>query len=157
MIGFLCHRLHKPRATKSFLGLGTLILVIGGLPLQSYSANRERSLVHAPFQRSTLANPDQPTLIVVLGGGFDPDSWLTPTSRLGSTVTARLVEGGRVHCLLPNSRLLVAFAGDDGTPEEMRATLRELTGILNLDPMRVEALQRTALTCKCFEDFAGEL
>jgi len=146
LLGFLCLKLGRRRATRAFLVIGTAILVIGGLPVLTYDANRNRSLIHEPFQTEQLADPFGPALIVVLGGGFDPDSWLSPTSRLGSAVTARLVEGVRVYRLLPNSRLLVSFAGDAGTPEEKRATLLELATILELDPDRLEILTEAEST-----------
>lgn len=140
LLGFLCLKLRRPHATRILVVTGTAVLLIGGLPVLTSGANRERSLRHAPFQLTQLDDPAKPALVVVLGGGFNPDPWLPPTSRLDSTVNARLMEGVRVFRLLPNSRLLVSFAGKDGTPEEMRSTLRELTSILALDPGRVEAL-----------------
>lgn len=140
LLGFFFLSLGRPRATKIFLISGTAILLIGGLPILTYGANRQRSLIHEPFQLKNPPDPACPSLIVVLGGGFDPDPWLSPTSRLDSTVTARMIEGVRVFRLLPKSRLLVSFAGNAGTPEEMRSTLRALTVILDLDPARIDAL-----------------
>jgi uncharacterized SAM-binding protein YcdF (DUF218 family) len=127
------------RAAKVLLAAGTVVLLVGGLPVLAHDANRRRELVHEPFQITRLADPAKPALVVVLGGGFNPDPWLSPTSRLDSTVTARMIEGVRVFRMLPDARLYVSFAGDDGTPDEMRATLRELAAILALDPARVHA------------------
>lgn len=146
LLGFLCLRLDRPRLTKTLLILGTFVLVVGGLPVLSYEANRQRSLLHEPFQPNVLSDPTRPTLVVVLGGGFDPDSWLPCNSRLNATVMARLIEGIRVHRSLPNSRLLVSLSSDGGTAREKKETLLELAQLLRLDPDELDLLTEAEST-----------
>lgn len=146
LLGFLCLKLRRPKATRRLLIAGALVLVIGGLPVLSYGANRARSLTYEPFQVAKVDDPGQPALVVVLGGGFDPDPWLPPNSRLNSTVMARLIEGVRVHRLLPKSRLLVSLSSDGGTPQEKQETLLELAQLFHLDPKKVELITEAEST-----------
>ncbi|MEM9284206.1 MAG: ElyC/SanA/YdcF family protein [Verrucomicrobiota bacterium] len=146
LIGFACWKKCGKRIAGSFLVIGTMVLVVGGLPVLTYEANRQRSLAYDPFQMDHITDAERPALIVVLGGGFDPDPWLSPTSRLGSTVMARFIEGVRLYRLLPDARLVVSFAGDAGTPEEKKATLEELGEIFQLDPDGLEILTEAEST-----------
>lgn len=146
LLGFLCLKVHRPKVTRLLLINGSLVLVLGGLPILSYEANRSRSLIHEPFRVAELDDPAHPTLIVVLGGGFDPDPWLPPNSRLNSTVMARLIEGVRVHRLLPNSRLLVSLSSDGGTPQKKQETLLELAQLFRLDHKKVDLITEAEST-----------
>lgn len=145
LLGVLCQRFSKPRLRKFFLVGGSAVLFIGALPVVTYESNRQRSLEYAPLQIEKISDKGQPTLIVVLGGGFNPDPWLPPTSRLNATIMARLIEGVRIYRLLPNSRLLISLSGD-GTPGEKSLALLEIARTLDLDPDRLELLTEAEST-----------
>jgi uncharacterized SAM-binding protein YcdF (DUF218 family) len=54
--------------------------------------------------------------VVVLAGGYDPSPDLPATSRLSGATLERLVEGIRLHRLLPGSRLLMSGGVLPGHP-----------------------------------------
>jgi uncharacterized SAM-binding protein YcdF (DUF218 family) len=111
-----------------------------------YSSNRDREYLHPAFEPARLADPDGAAVVVVLGTGFNPDQQLPPNSRLGATLTARLLEGVRVHRMLPRSRMLVSLAGEAGNSGANRRTLDELAEIFDLDSARIGLLAEAKST-----------
>lgn len=62
-----------------------------------------------------LGSTNQPVNILVLGASHTPDERLPATDQLSEVALTRLVEGIRLHRLLPNSRLITSgSAGREG-------------------------------------------
>ncbi|MFK7807954.1 MAG: ElyC/SanA/YdcF family protein [Saprospiraceae bacterium] len=84
--------------------------------------------------------------VLVLGGGFTNDTSLPPNSRLASNSLTRVVEGIRVHRLLPNSKLIFsgkAKKGEISIAETMRATALSL-GVDSTDILMMTEPSTTA-------------
>lgn len=67
--------------------------------------------------------------VLVLGGGFTNDNSLPANSRLASNSLTRVVEGIRIHRLIPNSKLIFsgkASKGKTSIAETMQATALSL-------------------------------
>ena len=69
--------------------------------------------------------------VVVLGGGHNSDSGLPVTSQLSASSLSRLVEGVRIHRLLPESRLVLSGGSvfDPVTEAEVMARAAGVMGI----------------------------
>jgi uncharacterized SAM-binding protein YcdF (DUF218 family) len=73
--------------------------------------------------------------VVVLGGGHESDPVVPATSRLSAASLTRLVEGIRIHNMLPGTRLLLSGGGPfDPVPEaETMAEVARAVGVNDSD------------------------
>ena len=76
--------------------------------------------------------------VVVLGGGYDPSPDLPATSRLSGATLERLVEGIRIHRVLPGSKLLMSGGtrpghADDVAESEIMVQAAEELGVRRAD------------------------
>ena len=69
---------------------------------------------HSPFIKDIIQNDSIEYNIVVLGAGFSNNKRLPYNDQLSSTALSRLIEGVRIHNLLPNSKLIVSGPGFNG-------------------------------------------
>jgi uncharacterized SAM-binding protein YcdF (DUF218 family) len=69
---------------------------------------------HNPFTKDLIQNDSLSYNIVVLGAGFSNNKRLPYNDQLSSTALSRLIEGVRIHNLLPASRLVVSGPGYNG-------------------------------------------
>ncbi|MEA3428477.1 MAG: envelope biogenesis factor ElyC [Thermodesulfobacteriota bacterium] len=69
--------------------------------------------------------------VVVLGGGHNSDSNLPVTSQISESSLSRLVEGIRIHRLLPKSKLILSGGGvyDPMSESKVMADVAEVMGI----------------------------
>ena len=121
---------------------GTLLVL-----LISLDAPVERLLVPleyrypTPLQQERVAAVEPPRWIVVLGGGFTPDSRLPATTQLGATTLARLTEGVRLYKRFPGSRLIVSGGAwyDSGPEAVPMAEVATILGVAQSDVVREDA------------------
>jgi uncharacterized SAM-binding protein YcdF (DUF218 family) len=71
--------------------------------------------------------------VVVLSGGFTPDPKIPVSGRPSPATLTRLVEGARLHQLLPGSKLVVS-AENCGQADEVARTLTALASLLGVKP-----------------------
>ena len=95
---------------------GKIIVTIGvGLfALCSYGGFSNILLKPLEYEYPALlnsANLEEVKWIVVLGGGHTSDPKLPVTSQIGKETLARLVEGIRLHKMVPGSKLLLSGGG----------------------------------------------
>ncbi len=69
---------------------------------------------YTPFTKEKIQSDSLPYNIVVLGAGFSNNKNLPYNDQLSSTALSRLIEGIRIHNLLPNSKLIVSGPGFNG-------------------------------------------
>lgn len=96
----------KQRAGRILVSIGFIFLV-----LTSYT--RVPALFIKPLESQypsmlTIDRSAGVKWIVVLGGGVAADTGMPPNSQLTAPSLARLIEGVRIHNLLPQTRLLVS-------------------------------------------------
>ena len=103
---------------------GRLLIMAGAVLLVSFSFKPLPDMLLGPLEhrfppldvdRLTPAMKSAITHVVVLGGGHVSDPALPAVSQLTSSTLVRLVEGIRVHRLLPGSRLVLS-GGSLGDP-----------------------------------------
>lgn len=92
---------------------------------------------HPPADVSAIAGR-QYRWVVVLGGGTSSDARLPPAARLSEASLARLVEGVRLHRVLPGSRLVVSGGRVFGSGSDAEA-MRDLAVELGVEPASIVA------------------
>jgi uncharacterized SAM-binding protein YcdF (DUF218 family) len=145
VVGWLIYLRKGSRMSLKIIAAGTLVLVIGGLSGITYESARAREHVYQPLNVTKSLDGTQPTLIVVLGTGFNPDPELPPNSQVSSTFHSRLLEGVRILRQHPNSRLLVSIAGK-ADAETKRGFFDQMIELLQLDPSRVSIMTEAEST-----------
>lgn len=69
---------------------------------------------YPPFSTDKISNDSTAYNIIVLGAGFTHDKKLPYNDQLSPTALSRLVEGLRIHKLLPKSKLILSGPGFNG-------------------------------------------
>lgn len=101
-------RRHRLASVCLTAGVGTLLLCGLGSGIEKRISATES--IYPPLTGDVLeqAIARQPQYIVVLGSGHISDPKLPPTSQVGGASLFRLVEGIRLHRLLPGSQLILS-------------------------------------------------
>ena len=126
---FLLWFTRRQRAGKVMVCLGIVLLA-----LFSYTPFSDISLKSLEYRYAPLVDVFQLSdikWVVVLGGGHNSDSKFPATSQLSESSLSRLVEGVRIHRLLPESKLLLSGgAVFDPVPNaKVMARVAEVMGI----------------------------
>lgn len=148
---YILFKYKKIRSARFTLGFAILIFLItstGYLP--GYFANRLETkypVYHLPQGQDTTR-----TFILVLGSGYTLDKRLPANSQLGNAALARLVEGIRVHKMLPQSIIITSGYAPDGNETQAQVTKRAAL-LLGIDAGNVATLDNPKTT----QDEAAEL
>lgn len=97
------------------------------------------------YQRSVGIQDSTATLILVLGSGYTLDKRLPANSQLGNTALSRLVEGIRVHKLIPNSKIVTSGYAPDGNETQAQVTKRAAL-LLGIDANKITTLDKPTNT-----------
>jgi uncharacterized SAM-binding protein YcdF (DUF218 family) len=133
----------RQKGGKILVSFGTLLLVIlsnGGVA-DLILRPLERQYLPLSISESVSSNdvgqPDSPVKwVVVLGEGHTADPSIPSTSQLTLVALGRLVEGVRVHRILPGSKLILS--GGQGIGEVVHATLlADAAKKLGVDPQDI--------------------
>jgi uncharacterized SAM-binding protein YcdF (DUF218 family) len=119
------------KAAKVLLSSGTLLLLLLSSSAVSDLLLRPLEYKYRPLViGSNDIAPLQPSYIVVLAGGYLPESDLPPATRLGNTLP-RVIEGIRLLRQLPGCTLVMSGGGRPGVaPEsEVMAEAAESLGV----------------------------
>ncbi len=95
----------------------------------------------------TRAESQEPVYVIVLGSGHKPDTRLKPSQMLTEQGIMRLVEGIRVHRLLPGSRLVTSAAVEYGSYTQAEA-MRDAAISLGVDPDAIHIQTDPTTTCE---------
>jgi uncharacterized SAM-binding protein YcdF (DUF218 family) len=96
----------RQRTGKVLVTIGVMLLA-----LLSYSAFSDRLLRPLEYRYPPVLNPaglSDVKWVVVLGGGHNSDPRLPVTSQIDESAAVRLVEGIRLHNMLPESKLVLS-------------------------------------------------
>lgn len=126
------------RRGLTLFGVGTAILILGGLSGLTHEARRNLEYTFEPVSVENL-DPQEANLIVVLGTGFNGDPALPANSQVSGAFLSRIVEGTRLFRALPNARMLISVAGKSDDQRKLRF-LQGMTEVLRLDSERVSIL-----------------
>lgn len=83
---------------------------------------------HPQLTDEAIYNLPDPCDIIILGGGHSDDKELSPNNQLSSTALGRLVEGIRIHKMIPGSRLVLS--GSRGRSELAQACVLYRTALI---------------------------
>lgn len=134
-IGWLSFWACRKRTGLTLLGMGSLVLMLGGLSELTYEAHRDLEYTFEPLAVETL-DPHADGLIVVLGTGFNGDPAMPPNSQISGVFLSRIIEGVRLYRKLPNMQLVISVAGESSDHEKMKFRLG-MIDLLQLAPERV--------------------
>jgi len=126
---FLLYFTRRQKTGKFFISAGVVLLA-----LFSYGGISDLCLRPLEYKYPPLAEPGQFSdvkWVVVLGGGHISDPELPVTSQISDSAMMRLIEGIRIHKLLPESKLVLSGSGVfDPVPEsETMANIARLLGV----------------------------
>ena len=153
---FLFWFTRRQRAGKVMVCLGFILLVLFSYaPLPDISL-RSLECRYAPL--ADLSRFSGVKWVVVLGGGHNSDSGLPVTSQLSESSLSRLVEGVRIHRLLPESRLVLSGGAvfDPISEAEVMARAAEVMGVGG-DRIVLEGFSRdTADQARLIREIVGD-
>lgn len=134
VLSAVLYNFNKRRSAKIAGLLSFLFLLLCSLSLITDPLLKNLERRYPVYQPA----PQDSTLyyIIVLGGGHAEDPELPANAQLHVTALGRLVEGIRIHRLLPNSRLLLSgYAPDKGTSQA--AIQHQAALALGADPKKI--------------------
>ncbi|MFT4668103.1 MAG: uncharacterized SAM-binding protein YcdF (DUF218 family) [Polaribacter sp.] len=142
--------LHRKKKKKLSRIIGTLTILFALLTLSNplpEHLTRKLERKYPAYNSTFVKIKKQEVHVLVLGGGFTNDTSLPPNSRLASNSLTRVVEGIRIHRLIPNSILIFsgkASKGEITIAETMLATALSL----GVDSTRVRLMKEPSTTAK---------
>ncbi len=114
---------------------GKILLVIAGIwfliistPLIPKLLVRSLENKYPPLTDEAIENLPDSCDIIILGGGHSDDKDLSPNNQLSTNALGRLVEGIRIHKLIPGSRLILS--GYRGRSELSQAGILYRTALI---------------------------
>jgi uncharacterized SAM-binding protein YcdF (DUF218 family) len=146
-IALLCRYRKKTKLSKlfAFLTICFALLTLSN-PLPEY-LTRKLERKYPAFTLSSAKIKKQQVHVLVLGGGFTDDHSLPPNSRLASNSLTRVVEGIRIHRMIPGSQLIFsgrANEGETAIAETMQATAVDM----GIDPTKTILMNEPSTTAQ---------
>ena len=141
LIGVCC--LFFTRKQKT--GKAIILLGIASLIIFSYAPVADVALRSLEYRYPPLVDVvpfSDVAWVVVLGGGHHSDSTLPVTSQLSESSISRLVEGIRIHRLLPESRLLLS-GGTVFDPVPEANVMAEVAGTMGIEGNKIILEERS--------------
>lgn len=124
----------------------TALLAVTMTPVIPDALATSLERTYPPLDPATLPHGAAPPRILVLAAGHVADTTLPPLTRLGPTTLARLVEGIRLHRLLPGSALVVSGASRDD-PQPQAVTTAAAAVSLGVAQSAIARLDDPTTTC----------
>lgn len=144
LLAALFYFLHKTSVAKKLLIISLawlLVVSTGFLPNLLISSLENK---YKPFEAGQITGNAEVD-ILVLGAGHTADPNLSVNKQLTSNALGRLVEGIRIHGLLPNSKLILS--GGLGTETTATAEVMKQTALmLGVSPEDITTLPTTVNT-----------
>jgi len=131
---FLLWFTRRQRAGKIMVCLGIVLLALFSYAPLPDIALRSLECRYAPL--IDVSQFSDVKWVVVLGGGHNSDSELPATSQLSESSLSRLVEGVRIHRLLPESRLVLS-GGAVFDPVSEAEVMARAAGVMGIEGDRI--------------------
>jgi uncharacterized SAM-binding protein YcdF (DUF218 family) len=150
--GLLLMWRNRSKARKIVLIIaGLWFLVISTLPVPRALVKSLEGRYHQLTDTEIKALPDSCD-IIVLGGGHTDDKELTPNNQLSPQALVRLVEGIRIHRMIPGSRIILSgYSGK--TIEPQAIVLYKTAKLLGVDTSSMAFQTRPANTLREAEEY----
>jgi uncharacterized SAM-binding protein YcdF (DUF218 family) len=118
--GLVSYLFRRKRTMKFFLiSAGIWFLVITTLPVPQLLVRSLENNYHQLADDEIKRLPGSCN-IIVLGAGHTDDKALSPNNQLSNMALGRLVEGIRIHRMIPGSRLILSgYAGKSDLPQAL--------------------------------------
>ena len=111
---FLLWFTRRQKIGKIVVSIGVLLLMIFSIGIISNTLLRPLEYKYTPLL--SLEDMHHVKWVVVLGGGHISDPQIPITSQLSDASTTRLLEGIRLHNMLPESKIILSGGGFDPVP-----------------------------------------
>jgi len=145
--------LKKKRTGKFFLILtGIWFLIISTLPVPKVLVKALENK-YPQLSETAIKNLPDSCDIIVLGGGHSDDKDLAPNNQLSTTALGRLVEGIRIHRIIPDSRLILS-GYNGGLRLSQAMVLYQTALILEVDSTSMVLLSTPSNTQMEAEEYA---
>jgi uncharacterized SAM-binding protein YcdF (DUF218 family) len=129
MIGaFICYIFNREKTWKVFLIMTGIWFLVISTPLIPRTLVKSLESKYPHLKDDTIKNLPDSCDIIILGGGHSDDKSLSPNNQLSTVAIGRVVEGIRVHNLIPGSRLVLS--GYRGNSELSQAVVLYRTALL---------------------------
>lgn len=141
------------KVSGSLLTLFVIVMIVSPEPVMLL---KQKERIYIPLDASKLDTTRQ-YHIMALGAGKVSDPMLPPSTQLGGTVLARLVEGIRIYRQLPGARLISsASAGDSKTTQAktVAGAAVEL-GVSSLDTLQLPGGYNTESEARAYVERFG--
>jgi uncharacterized SAM-binding protein YcdF (DUF218 family) len=141
-LGLLClWATRRQRLGKVLVTLGTVLLLLCSSALISSwllvpLEQRYPALLQPETVAWGLRDATSPKWIVVLGGGHRSDPTLPANSQISAAALGRVVEGVRLHNLIPGSKLLLS-GGAVFDPMPEAEVMAQVAGLLGVRPQDI--------------------
>lgn len=129
---FLLWFTRKQKIGKIVVSIGVFLLTLFSFGIISSTLLRPLEYKYTPLL--SLEDMHHVKWVVVLGGGHISDPQIPITSQLSDASTARLIEGIRLHNMLPESKIILSGGGFDPVPNaKILADVAEAIGVNKQD------------------------
>jgi uncharacterized SAM-binding protein YcdF (DUF218 family) len=137
--------LNRKGAGRILLGsAGLWFLIISTLPVPKGLVQTLENK-YPQLSETAIKNLPDSCDIIVLGGGHSDDKDLSPNNKLSSQALARLVEGIRIHNMVPGSKLILSGYGG-GSKLSQAVVLYQTALILKVDSTSMEIISTPSNT-----------
>jgi uncharacterized SAM-binding protein YcdF (DUF218 family) len=152
-VTFVFYSLERKRTGKILLGIiGIWFLIITTLPIPRVLVQTLENK-YPQLSETAIKNLPDSCDIIVLGGGHSDDKDLSPNTQLSAQALVRLVEGIRIHKMIPGSKLILSgYSGGSRISQAM--VLYQTALILKVDSTSMEIISTPSNTHMEAEEYA---
>jgi uncharacterized SAM-binding protein YcdF (DUF218 family) len=108
LVGFILFGLNRKRIGKIFLLIAGIWFFIITTPFLPKVIVKSLENKYPQLSDSSIKSLPDSCNIIVLGGGHNYNKNLSPNNQLTLTALSRLVEGIRIHSMIPGSKLILS-------------------------------------------------
>lgn len=138
---FLLLLTRRQRAGKALVSCGTILLIIFSSGFISQPLLHHLEHRYRPLVVGSMESPPAVSFIAVLGGGANNDPDVPLSSRISPDLLVRLVEGLRLHRVIPGSKLILSGSHDSA---DGMATMAQALGVSADDILKLSQPTDTA-------------
>ena len=151
-------RKRNKKWSTNLIAFGGIWLLLFTTPILPNLLVNQFEKEYPPLRQYTPNQGNKVTHILVLGGGHTSDPRLTSGNQLSEQSLARLMEGIRIHQMVPNSKLVFSgFSGEGfhNTHADIIAAASIDLGIAPKDTLKIETPKNTRQEAIDYKDRYG--
>ncbi len=145
LAGILAYFLKKEKVyIPLFVIAGIWFLITSNFLLPNFLITQLENQ-YSPFTKDKIQNDSLSYNIIVLGAGFSNNKKLPFNDQLSPTALSRLIEGVRIHNLLPKSKMVVSGPGAAGEITQAEV-FSKTAGSLGVDTNLISTIKTARIT-----------